>query len=188
MKKLLFFDCETTGLDPKLNDIIQFAYIIDIDGEVKEEGNIFMQPFSYDNVSQKALDINRSTIDKIKTYQSSYDGYKQIINVFNKYIDKYDKNDRFSPAGYNVGFDREFLQQFFLKHNNKFCWGYVDYNAIDPMPILRMLTLKGSLKMSNHKLITACENFKIPINTHDALSDIRATRELAYKLMEDYLK
>ncbi len=188
MKKLLFFDCETTGLDAKLNDIIQFAYIIDIDGEVKEEGNIFMQPFSYDNISQEALNVNKRTIEEIKTYQSSYDGYKQIINIFNKYIDKYNKNDRFSPAGYNIGFDREFLQQFFLKHNNKYCWSYVDYHLLDPMPVLMMLTLKGSLKMYNHKLITACENFGITINAHDALSDIRATRELTYKIMNDYLK
>ena len=37
VKKALYFDVETTGLNPYKNDIIQFACLVEINGEVKEE-------------------------------------------------------------------------------------------------------------------------------------------------------
>ena len=44
MNKIFYFDTETTGLDPKRHDIIQLAYIVEINGEVKEEGEFKLQP------------------------------------------------------------------------------------------------------------------------------------------------
>ena len=55
MKKLLYFDTETTGLDPVRNGIIQIAGIIVIDGEVKEEFNIKMQPHENDEITQRRI-------------------------------------------------------------------------------------------------------------------------------------
>ena len=39
----------------------------------------------------------------------------------------------------------------------------------------------------SHKLVDVCKHFGIELDAHDALSDIKATRQLIYKLME-YLK
>jgi division protein CdvB (Snf7/Vps24/ESCRT-III family) len=56
------------------------------------------------------------------------------------------------------------------------------------MPIINVLNYKGSINLVNAKLITACENFGITIDAHDALSDIKATRELMQRIMKEYLK
>jgi DNA polymerase-3 subunit epsilon len=188
MKKIFYMDTETTGLDPKSNDIIQLAYLIEIDGEIKEEGNLFVQPFSYENISLEALVVNKKTVEEIKTYPTPIDVYRHLQSILNKYINRYNKLDKFIPCGYNVRFDIDFLQSFFLKNNDKWFGAFFDYHFIDPMPIINVLNYKGSINLVNAKLITACENFGITIDAHDALSDIKATRELMQKIMKEYLK
>ena len=184
MKKILWVDCESTGLDSKLNDIIQLAMMIEIDGEIKEKHNFFMQPFSYDNISMEALKINGRTIEEIKTFPMPQEVYKQVLAIFDKYINKFDKFDKFSPGGYNVGFDRGFMNEWFIKNGNKFFGSYVDYHLIDPHPVIGLLEYKGILKLENYHLETSCKFFNIEIKAHDAMSDIEATRELTLKIME----
>lgn len=188
MKKLFYFDTETTGLDPKMNDVIQLAYLIEIDGEIKEKGNLFCQPFSYDNISKEALEINKRTVDEIKTFPNPQVTYKQLQSVLSKYINRYNKNDKFIPVGYNVRFDIDMLQEFFIKNNDKYFGAFFDYHFIDPMPIINLLNHQNKINIKNAKLITACETFGISLNAHDALSDIEATKKVLEKIIKDYLK
>lgn len=44
MIKILFFDCETTGIDPKKNAIHQLSGIMDIDGIIKETFDYKIKP------------------------------------------------------------------------------------------------------------------------------------------------
>ena len=57
MKKL-YFDCETTGLDPIKNDIIQIAGVIEIDGHNMVDFNFKSKPFNWDAIETKALEIS----------------------------------------------------------------------------------------------------------------------------------
>ncbi len=186
-KKVFYLDAETTGLDPKKNDIIQLAYLIEIDGEVKEEGDIYCQPFDYNTVNAKALEVNQLSTAKIKEFPTPQEAYGKLIKILDKYVDKYDKKDKFSPAGYNAGFDTNFLKQFFFKNNNKYYGAYFDYHILDPSVLLFILEYRGLLKLENYKLETVCKHFGIELKAHNAMSDIKATREVFYKLLE-YLK
>ena len=47
------------------------------------------------------------------------------------------------------------------------------------------LCVLGKIQTDNVKLETLCNNYGIKINAHDALSDIRATRELVKRMMEE---
>ena len=185
--KVLFVDTETTGLDSKLNDVIQVAFIIEIDGKVKEKANFIMQPFRYDTITKEALEVNGLTIKKLITFPKPQETYNQIVTLFDKYINKYDKQDKFSPAGHNVTFDRNMLNQFFLKNGNKYFGSYVDYHLIDTSSLLYLLRYAGKLELESYKLETASKHFKIPLQAHNAMSDIEATRELIQKLLR-YLK
>ena len=186
--KILFFDVETTGLDPVKNDIIQIAGIIEIDGQIKEEFNIKMQPMDYSTVEQGALDVNGITIEEIKTYQYAKEGYEQLLKIFDKYVYKFNKKDKFIPAGYNVAFDVNFLFEFFKKQKNLYCGSYLNYHKIDPLPVLLMLSLKGTLKLDSFKLVDVCKALEIPLlDAHDAMADIKATRDLTLRILE-YLK
>jgi DNA polymerase-3 subunit epsilon len=178
MVKMLWVDTETTGLDPVKNDIIQLAGIVEIDGVVKEEFNIKCQPFDYETISPQALETNKMNVEQLKMFQAPQIAYKQLVSILDKYVDKYNKADKFTPVGQNVQFDINFLRQFFVKNNNKFFGSYVDYHSIDLMALSGFFTIIGKIKPENLKLGTIAEIMKVEFNAHDALEDIKATREI----------
>lgn len=182
MKKILWFDVETTGLDPISNDPIQIAGLIEIDGEVMDEFNIFCKPFDLENVSDEALEVNKITREEMSNFQEASEGKRELDIIMNNHIDKFNRNDKFYPGGYNVKFDIDFLAQWFKKHGDNYLGSYWNWRAIDPLPFLNVLAYKGELNLKNLKLETVCEHFDIEFNAHDALSDIKATRELVYKM------
>lgn len=186
-EKVFYLDTETTGLIVPKHDIIQLAYIVEINHKVEEEGEFLVQPFSYNNIEQGALDINKRTIEEIKTFPEPRIVHPQILTLLDKYVDKYNKQDKFIPAGYQVDFDIRMFNNFFKKSNHKYFWSYFDYHKLDPITFIFMLEYKGLIKLESHHLVDVCKYFGIEINAHDALSDIQATRKLIYKLME-YLK
>lgn len=187
MNKVFYFDTETTGLDFIKTDIIQLGYIIELDNEIAEKGIIYCQPFNYATIEKGALEVNKTTLEMLKGYQSPEKAYEDIIRILNRYVDKYNKKDKFIPAGYNVNFDIQMLKSFFMKNNNKYFGAYFNYHALDPISLLYMLEFKKILKLENYKLTTACEYFRIKLEAHNALNDIEATRELIKKLLE-YVK
>lgn len=189
VSKLLYFDVETTGLDPVKNDIIQIAGMIVIDGKVEETFNFNISPFP-DNVSyvsQEALDVHGYTLEQILTFPDPIIIYRELIDLFAKYINKYDKTDKFTPAGYNVRFDMEFLKQFFVKNCDVYFGSWVNWKMIDPLPILHYLDFCGMISLPDYKLVTVCNYFGIEIQAHDALSDIVATRNVIQILTKNFL-
>ena len=187
MNKIFYFDTETTGLDPRKHDIIQLAYIVEINGEVKEEGEFRLQPMDYDTIEKGALEVNKTTIEQLKTYPQPKLVHGQIVNLLDKYVDKYNKQDKFLPAGFSVKFDMDMFRAFFFKNNHKYFGSYFGYYMLDPVPFLMFWEYKGLIKLDSYKLVDVCKYFDIKIDAHDALSDIKATRELIHKLMI-YLK
>jgi len=182
--KLFYVDVETTGLDSKQHDILQLAYIIEINGEIKEEGELFCQPFRYDTINAKALEVNKLTIAQIKQFQTPQEVYTKLIKVLDKYVDKYNKNDKFSMAGYNVRFDHDFLNSFFLKNGDKYCFSYFDHHLLSVDSLVYILEYKGLLKLESCKLINIAKYFNIDFLAHDALADIKVTRQIFQKLLE----
>lgn len=183
--KILYFDTETTGLDAKENDIVSIAGIIEINGEVKEEFYLEMQPFNYDNISEEALKINGYTLEQIKTFMTPQEAYKKITTIFGKYINKFNRADKFISMGHNVRFDLDFLGQFFKKNNDKYFGSWVNYHCIDTVQILQLIKFKTDIELENCKLVTATKKFGIELtDAHNAMADIKATRELFYKLIK----
>ncbi len=183
-KKVFYFDLETTGIDPRKHGIIQMAYIVEVNGKIKEEGNMLIRTFPGDHIDNEALKINGRTHDEIGGFMPPKEAYDNIAKVFGAFIDKFNKFDKFYPAGYNVGFDLDFLSEFFKKSGNKYFGSFINWKRIDPLPVLYYKDFKGELQLPNYKLATVCEHYGIPLVAHDALSDIRATRELIKKVYE----
>lgn len=184
IKKAFYFDVETTGLSAYRNDIVQLAGCVEIEGEEVERFNIMMQPTSYENVDDKALQVQNRTLEEIKTFQPAQKAYHEILDIMDRYINKFDKSDKFHVIGYNTRFDVDFLTQFFKKHHNNFLFSYFG-TILDPLAIIRFLTATGkcNIEMKDHKLETVCNAFGIKIDAHDAFSDILATKEL-FKMLD----
>ena len=174
----LWLDSETTGLDPVNNDIVQLACIPVMNGiESPNSFNEFCQPVSWDNVDAEALRINNTTLEKLATYQAPALLVNNLVNYLRSF------NVKFTIAGYNVGFDRDFLASLFKKVNRE--QDFLDLFTSDTRDTYkRAKALKTRLATTNIKLATLCAHFNIDINAHDALSDIAATIKLDKILSE----
>ena len=183
-RKILWIDCETTGLDPVANDIWQLAYLIDINGKIEETADLKIRPYNIQNYSLKALEMARIKPEDLEALDYNIvDATFDVKETWGKYIDKYDKEDKFVVAGYNVKFDREFLYEMFKKAGDKYGLGsWCFWPALDVSSWVAQHIYKFKLRLPNYKLKTVCKYYNIELEAHDALSDITATRELYYLL------
>lgn len=183
--KILYFDTETTGTDPRVHEITQFAAIVEIDGVVKSEVNFFSQPTDWEAVDPQALAVTGKTLNDLQLYPTPQEMMIQLKELFDQHINKYDPFDKFYPAGHNVPFDLEFLQAFWKKHGDKYGIGsYCNWRALDTRVIGNFLSYAGKIKCEDMKLSTLCNEFGISLDAHDALNDIRACRTLLQKFKE----
>jgi DNA polymerase-3 subunit epsilon len=190
MNKIFWFDVETTGLNPVLNDIISFAVLVEIDGKIVDEFQWNCQPFSYKNMSQKALEVSGFTLEQIKTFMRPEAMYEALISLLEKYANRYDRSDKFVVGGYNVAFDIEFLFNFFKKNHDPWFGSWFNHKYLDPFPLVRVFDYCGVREicdLKDNKLQTLAAAYNIPIQAHDSLSDIKATKRL-FDLFCEYVK
>ena len=117
--KVVFFDLETTGTLVNKHGIHQISGMIVIDGEVKETFDFKVQPNPKAEIVQEALDVAGVTKEQILSYPAMGYVYGQFTAILNKYVDKYNKQDKFFLAGYNnASFDNQFLRAWFLQMEN----------------------------------------------------------------------
>ena len=109
MKAYLYLDIESSGLNPKKNDVVQLAAIPVIAGVRQPHFNEFCQPFDFTTVEQEAVNVHGITIDKMKTFQSPI----KLIEKLEEFVKAY--GIKFTIAGYNCNFDKAFIGAMFLK-------------------------------------------------------------------------
>lgn len=184
-KKVLYFDVETTGRNWHLNDITQLGVIIEVNGEIVDERDIRCQPFNWDNIEDEALQVTGVTKEQLAEFQEPHEAYKEFIELLGKYVDKFDREDKFYPAGYNVEFDLNFLSSFFRKNKDVYLGSWINWRKLDPLPLLFAMEYKGEIKLENYKLETVANHFGIELQAHDAFSDILATRKILHRILND---
>ncbi|HUX78336.1 MAG TPA: 3'-5' exonuclease [Alphaproteobacteria bacterium] len=184
MGKILWADTETGGFDPTNNPLLELAAIVEIDNEIIDEFVIQFRPKKGKIIHPKALEVNGKTEEEINKYpptELSVLGFKRKLE---QHVNKFNKDDKFILAGYNVGFDAGFIRNTFLETGDNFYGSYFFSCNLDVYSEVAKMIVRTGLRLPNYKLGTVCDAFKIPINTHDAKSDITATRNLFYKLQE----
>ena len=177
-QKILYFDTETTGLNPITCGLIQFSCIIEIDGKPLSKENMHIAPFDTDLVEPSALAINGHSVETIKSFEPPLAAHHRLVKSLSRYVDQFNPTDKFFIAGYNVGFDLDFLANWFKKCNDQFLGAFINWIKIDPLPFLHHMHFTGKLNLPNYKLATVCKHFAIPLTAHDAMCDIEATRSL----------
>lgn len=185
--KLLYFDVETTGLSAAKCAIHQLSYIIEIDGEIKERGNIQIKPFEGALVDKKALEVANVTANAINNYPNTYSlAFSKFEATLDRYINKYSKEDKFFLVGYNnAAFDNHFLRAFHLRNGHKYFGSYFWANPIDVYVLASYKVMKDRHNIKYFKLKTACKHFGINVDEsklHDAIYDVELTRNLFKKL------
>lgn len=185
MKKVLWLDTETTGVNPVRNCLIQIGYMVEIESKIVAEGSILSRPFPDSVIDQGALDVHGKTVEEIQAYPPAKQAFNAFVFELGQFCNQYDKTDKFIMAGYNVRFDNDMLRSYFNKCGSSYFGSWFFWPCLDVVSFLALRVAKSGLALSNFQLKTVCEKFRIPLKAHDALADIRATRELFQMLTDE---
>lgn len=179
--KEIYIDVETTGTRWWENSIHQIGLLIDIDGVQTESHDLKLKPITGKIIEPKALEISGKTMADLETYPPASVVKAQLSEITDKYIDKYDKTDKFHIIGYNVHFDIAFLRQFYLDMGDDYYGSIFWSDAIDVMVLASNKLKDIRHKMKNFQLKTVAQTVGIQVDEsrlHDAIYDLELTKEL----------
>lgn len=125
--------------------------------------------------------------EELDGFQSPKKAYEELVEIFSKYIDKFDREDKFIIAGQNVKFDIDVLNRFFKRNNDNYLGSFLNYKQVfDTLSVYTALEIADVVpKLENHKLETICKIMGVELsNAHNSLADIKATKEVGDKLLQ----
>ena len=187
--KYFFFDLETTGLYYWKHSIHQIAGKIVVDGEVKEDFNIKMQPFPGAKIEADALEVAGIKEEDLKSYVPFGVAYRELCGILKNYVDKFNKKDKFHLVGYNnASFDNSFLRAMFVQNKDDYFGSWFWADSIDVM-VLASHHLSGRrAEIKDFKLATVAKEFGVEVledSLHDAMYDINLTFDIFNKINND---
>lgn len=180
--KLLFFDLETTGTNPGRNGIHQISGQVVIDGIVKESFDFHVKPNPKATIEDEALEVAGVTREQIAQYPAIGEVYAQFVAMLGKYVDKFNKKDKFFLVGYNnAAFDNQFLRGFFLQNGDNYFGSWFWANTIDVMVLATAYLAERRPEMENFKLSTVAKFLGVAVSDdslHNAFYDIELTKAI----------
>jgi DNA polymerase-3 subunit epsilon len=181
--KVFWFDCETSGVNPRKAGIMQLAYMLEIDGEIEDEDVLYAN-CNGKEVSEKALEITGFRKKEVAEWPNPQDMYHTLWRLFDSTVDKYEKSDKLIAAGYNVSFDMDFLRQLWFDNGDKYFGSFFAFSTIDVAPMFRALQWFGieEERIVKMTLGDLAEYYGVELEAHDAAEDIRATRTIALRM------
>lgn len=185
MNKVIYFDTETTGVNKEKDEIITLAMILDNPDGSEHSRKLFeIQPTDIDGVSDEAIEVHGITREMMRKFQPANAVFPMIQQFLDAFINRKDPGDKAYLSGYNVGFDADFVGNFFRNHDRYGFGCYTNWRKLDPLHELFTLDYEGLLPiLPNLKLETVCKLFHIEIDAHDAMSDTIAARALMKRIL-----
>ena len=184
--KLFFFDLETTGVDSKKHGVHQISGEIIINGTTKERFNYFVKPFPGAEITKEALEVVKKTEEEISLYPDMKTVYNDLIKMLSKYVQRYDKKDKFYLVGFNnASFDNHFFRAFFEHNKDQYFGSWFWANSIDVMVFATPYLAWKRPSMPNFKQSSVAEALGIPVDEsmlHDAYYDIHLCKEIYKKV------
>lgn len=188
--KALFFDLETTGTYPGKHGIHQISGMIVIDGEIKEKFDFKVRPNPKAEILDEALNVAGVTREQIMAYPPMEEVYRKFVDeILAKYVDRYNKKDKFFLVGYNnASFDNQFLRGWFLQNGDQYFGSWFWANCIDVMVLATPYLAARRAEMENFKQGTVAKFLGIQVDDtklHDALYDIEICKAI-YDIVSPY--
>lgn len=189
MSKTVVFDVETGGLDPERHAVIQFAAVV-VDSNWQEVDSMEVKVrFDPTEADASALEKNRYNAD---VWEREAKPVAQALSLIDAFLRRHSDMQKVSRAGkpyrvarlcaHNAKFDGDFLAAWF-KRAGLFCPAAC-FEALDTLALARWSSLRSPSAPRDHKLASLCEWLGVPLEeAHDALADVRATVEVARRLL-----
>ncbi len=179
--KKIFLDTETTGVSRAKHELYMIGCIIEIDGIEKERFELYARPRHIETADAEALRKCNTTKEKLLSYPDPMETYKKFISILGKYINKFDRSDKFHMYGFYVSHDDKFLRKFFEEAEDKYygSWFFVPVIDVASLAAERVQLIRPMMK--NFKQSEVAKTIGISVkddNLHSALYDA----ELAMKI------
>lgn len=178
-------DLETTGFSHNKNDVIQLA-AVEIDNNGWKTGrhySCYMKPHRPQYWSEEAeKKVHKIPLERAMTFPSRREGLIGFLNWLVPLKEEFPLGFVYHGRGY---FDYRFLKAAFLNEvlHESFEKVFREYfvESTDSLA-------KEYLSLENYQLSTVCENLKIPLNHHEALSDAYACANVFCFLQKNYVE
>lgn len=186
MNKLIFLDTETTGADREKSGIWQIGGIIEC-GKRKEEFLFECDIFEQDVFDDRVTEVTGITVEKLSKMADPGETYDKFVAMIERYVDRYDKKDKFTAVGYGADFDQDMLRNWFLKNDDDFfgSWFFHPWLCMMHMAAVELRDVRSELK--NFRLETVATYLGIKVDhdkQHNALYDAWLAREIYNKIVK----
>lgn len=158
-------DLETTGLNPKLDKIIEIGAVKVIDGRVVEKFSAFVNPGR--KLEERIIQLTGITQKQV----DSAPGIEQVLPELMDFL------GNLPLLGHRILFDYSFLKKAAVNQKYSF-----EKKGIDTLRIARAF-----LPQLEHRTLEyLCRYYEIPHTAHRAIGDAQATNALFQILAEQY--
>lgn len=187
--RFLWLDTETTGLETTDASAFELAFILVQNGVVICERDFYLNPLSETiKYNEEAGKIHGYTEEQIRAFPPEREQVLKIVDFLQSSVNLFksdgSRTEKLVIAGYNVEFDKKHLKALLARNG----FNYDDY-FIDTADVFEQVKRAGIQKalpyLPDRKLGTVAKHLGVNLeNAHNALADIRATREVAKKLQQ----
>ena len=184
----IFYDVETTGLNPKLHSVHQLAGIVEVDGSLVEEFNYKVRPHPKAEITKEAMSACNKSEEEILGYPEMSTVHKRFVKMLGKYVSKYDAKQKIHLVGFNNRcFDDLFLRAFFELNGDKFMGSWFWTDSLDVICLASEYLQHRRSEMPSFKLKRVAKEIGLVVDQqglHDALFDARLTRDI-YRIVTE---
>lgn len=180
-------DVETTGLDNRVNDVIELS-LHRLTDDVQKTWCI--KPFNPEAIDAESLRINghkrEDILHQTKEGKERYlDPIKVMVDIENWVMEDGVPTANRILAGQNVSFDANYLEQFWKKGQSQDSYPFSIKRTLDTMQIEFFLDLcKGEMSEGySLKFLTKKYGLKNE-KAHTAAADVKVTKDLLLKQIE----
>lgn len=175
-------DTETTGLNNKVNEIIELS-ILRLNDNVQQTWCI--KPTRYDVIEQDALRVNGHKLADLK-WETAYgrETYKEMSKVLpdieNFFMSDGEDSGTRILCGQNVNYDLQFLREMWTKANTIETFPFGDRpKIIDTLQLALFLDLVKGSKEPYYNLSSLVERYGLKkLKAHTASQDVLMTKDV----------
>ena len=186
--KILWCDVETTGIETTDSGAFEIAMIYR-NGNKTAERDFYLNPIKGNIIyHEESGKIHGFSEDKIKSFEPAETVMPKIVRFLTECLHDFSKqnpSEKMFFGGYNCSFDWKHVNALMTSYTSSKMADFFYTQLADVFIQAKKGRYKGKINTENLKLGTVCKSFNVSLeNAHNALADIRATRDLAIQLQK----